>query len=921
MRPIKLTVSAFGPYADRMVLDMDKLGENGLYLITGDTGAGKTTIFDAITFALYGEASGNNREPAMLRSKYAEPETPTEVSLTFSYAGKIYTVKRNPEYERPSKRGDKFTTEKANAELTYPNGRVITKQRDVDTAIKEILGVDRNQFSQIAMIAQGDFLKLLLTETKDRQAIFREIFKTGYYQILQERLKTESGNLNKQCDAAKSSVDQYVNGILCDGDNTLAMDLQKAKNGGLPITDTLELVEKILAQDTKAEKSFDKEIADIEKQLDVVNTVLGKSEELKKTKDSLAEAEAKQKEKTPELETLKAIFEAEKAKQPESDTLQKEIIALETVLPEYDELDSKTKELIGLEKQLQSDITSRNQETQKLQSLSEKIEGLKKERTGLEKSGEQKEKLAHDKEQAEKKKIDLEAFEKTINNYNKLVNELTVVQDEYKAAFEKALELKKTYDSKNKDYLDEQAGILAESLTDGISCPVCGSTSHPCVAHKSENAPTKTQLDQAKKEAEQAQNSANEASSKASEIKGNVAAQETAIKKQTASLIGDCSIEAAFAQLPTLIKLVKEQIATAEAQITEEDKRIKRKKELDTIIPAEEDKTKKAETMIGELKEKIASAEAKNKKIIIRINALSEKLKFESKVAAEEHRTALLKKKEALKTAFEKVQKEHSECEKILLELKGNIEQLKKQLSDASEIDVEHEKSKKVELTEKKTNLTGKKQSVHTRVSTNQTALANINDKVADLATLETKWTWVKALSNTANGNISGKEKIMLEIYIQMTYFDRIIARANTRFMVMSGGQYELKRRKEAENNRSQSGLELDVIDHYNGTERSVKTLSGGESFKASLSLALGLSDEIQSSAGGIRLDTMFVDEGFGSLDVESLQQAIKVLAGLTEGKRLVGIISHVTELKEKIDKQIVVIKEKSGGSKATIIV
>jgi len=209
---------------------------------------------------------------------------------------------------------------------------------------------------------------------------------------------------------------------------------------------------------------------------------------------------------------------------------------------------------------------------------------------------------------------------------------------------------------------------------------------------------------------------------------------------------------------------------------------------------------------------------------------------------------------------------------------------------------------------------------IYSRITSNKASLDNILKKLNEIKTVEEKWIWIKSLSNTANGNLSGKEKIMLETYIQMTYFDRIINRANTRFMVMSGGQYELKPRKEAENNRSQSGLELDVIDHYNGTERSVKTLSGGESFKASLSLALGLSDEIQSSAGGIKLDTMFVDEGFGSLDDESLAQAIKALSSLAEGNRLVGIISHVSELKDKIDKQIVVKKEKTGGSNISIV-
>lgn len=250
---------------------------------------------------------------------------------------------------------------------------------------------------------------------------------------------------------------------------------------------------------------------------------------------------------------------------------------------------------------------------------------------------------------------------------------------------------------------------------------------------------------------------------------------------------------------------------------------------------------------------------------------------------------------------------------------KASIEKLSKQISSNCVPDKESETKKKEALTEQKQTDDFVSKVLHVRMETNKQALTNIRAKVGELETLETRYTWIRALSNTANGNISGKEKVMLETYIQMTYFDRIIARANTRLMVMSGGQYELKRRKEAENNRSQSGLDLDVIDHYNGTERSVKTLSGGESFKASLSLALGLSDEIQASAGGVKLDTMFVDEGFGSLDEESMDQAMKALSGLADGNRLVGIISHVADLKNRIDKQIVVEKEKSGGSKASI--
>ena len=275
----------------------------------------------------------------------------------------------------------------------------------------------------------------------------------------------------------------------------------------------------------------------------------------------------------------------------------------------------------------------------------------------------------------------------------------------------------------------------------------------------------------------------------------------------------------------------------------------------------------------------------------------------------------------AMKEKLDKAEKELADAEKSFAEITGRIQQLQEQLRDRSGTDLEGEEDAKRALSMKKTGISQELKRVNVRIAANRTALENIRNKSRELAGLEKRWSWVRSLANTANGNISGKEKIMLETYVQMRCFDRILVRANTRLMVMTGGQYELVRRQVSENNRSKSGLELDVIDHYNGTRRSVKSLSGGESFKASLSLALGLSDEIQASAGGIRLDTMFVDEGFGSLDEESLQQAVRAMAGLADGNRLVGIISHVSELKERIDRQIVVTKDRCNGSRVEIVV
>ena len=275
MRPVKLTISAFGPYAGRMTIDMDALGTRGLYHITGKTGAGKTTIFAAITFALYGEPSGDSRSASQFRSKYADPQTPTEVELGFDYAGKRYTVRRNPEYERPKSRGEGLTEEKAAAELTLPDGRVITKRRDVDAAVAAIMGVDRGQFSQIAMLAQGDFLKLLLASTDDRKKIFRKLFSTQKYEDLQDRLKASSGALRKEYEELSRSIRQYVEGILCDEEDVLDIEVQKARAGKLPAEEVADLLHTLIAQDEQQAESVEKETGDLDGQLVPRSQLLG----------------------------------------------------------------------------------------------------------------------------------------------------------------------------------------------------------------------------------------------------------------------------------------------------------------------------------------------------------------------------------------------------------------------------------------------------------------------------------------------------------------------------------------------------------------------------------------------------------------------------------------------------------------------
>ena len=368
-----------------------------------------------------------------------------------------------------------------------------------------------------------------------------------------------------------------------------------------------------------------------------------------------------------------------------------------------------------------------------------------------------------------------------------------------------------------------------------------------------------------------------------------------------------------------LVHETKQELLRLRDSLGEIEKKLRRKAELDRVIPEHEKREKILQEQLRELDAAIMLGEEKEKNLQEQKTALEEKLLFDGKKGAEAAIAARAEELTAMKQALEKAESSYREAKETVTVLSGKIDQLKAQLADGELPDLEKERSRKVEVGKLRGELLNDRTRIHSRLDANRRIKEAISVKQKDITEIENKWIFVKSLSDTANGTVSGKEKVMLETYVQMTYFDRIISRANTRFMVMSGGQYELQRRKDAGNNRSQSGLELDVIDHYNGTLRSVKTLSGGESFKASLSLALGLSDEIQSSAGGIRLDTMFVDEGFGSLDEESLQQAIAALYDLTEGERLVGIISHVGELKERIDKQIVVRKDRSGGSRVEI--
>lgn len=920
MRPITLTMSAFGPYAAKTVIELDKLGTNGLYLITGDTGAGKTTIFDAITYALYGEASGNTRDVNMFRSKYAEPSTPTEVELTFEYAQKIYTVKRNPEYDRPKARGEGYTTEKANAELHYPDGRVVTRLKEVNKAIVDIMGIDRSQFTQIAMIAQDDFLKLLLASTEDRKKIFQKIFRTQCYYQLQERLKQQTGELTKDYGKIGDSIRQYINGIACHPDDVLMLEVDKAKKGEMKNTEAVQLVEKLIDQDTAAQQKVLERIGELDKQKQKIAAQLAVAEKRKKTEEEQKKAKENLDRETQRLKPLKTEKNEAAAHQPEVQKAVEAIAKLEAQLPEYAEMQKKQTERTGLQKDLKDLAQKIKTEAETAEKLARSIKDLKAEQASLQNAGAAQAAQKAEKDRLAEQQKDLDALKKEYATYQKLEAQQKKAQADYAQKSKDSGQKRAEYEHKNKLYLDAQAGILAETLTEGVPCPVCGSLEHPHPAQKPENAPTKQELEICKAKAEEAEKATQAASSKASNCIGQVDTGRKTLQARGQKLLGTDAIEEMERLCSEKLQQTAEQLQKAEQQLKEIAKQLGRKAALDQLIPQKENELEQCKNRRGSYETQQAGDGAKLQAAEKRLKELAEKLSYPSEAEANQALQQLHEQKEAWGKAIQETQKAYDECEKNLAALKGTLEGYQKTLQGMEKVDVQAVLAAQTVADQQKAAWEEQKREIGDRLAVNRPILENLRPQISQMEETEKRLQCVQALSDTANGRLSGKEKIMLETYIQMTFFDRIIRRANVRLMVMSGGQYELKRRVNAENNRSQAGLELDVIDHYNGSERSVKTLSGGESFKASLALALGLSDEIQSSAGGIRLDTMFVDEGFGSLDEESLEQAVNALVGLTQGNRLVGIISHVSELKNRIDKQIVVTKEKSGGSKAEIL-
>lgn len=937
MRPIKLIMSAFGPYADEITLNFDELGENGLYLICGDTGAGKTTIFDAITYALYGEASGDNRKSEMFRSKYAKNNVQTFVYLKFRCKEKEYEVHRIPRYERQKERGEGMTRQAESAELVCPNGIIVTKTTEVTKKIIEILGVDRQQFTQIAMIAQGDFLKLLLASTEERMKIFRQIFNTEKYELLQRQINEDFRRLWNECEDLRKSILQYALGTECCPENDLYEAWLKGIEGKEISEELIKILDKLCEEDKQQKESLREKMNSLDEEL---QDRAARISEIKTAIDIQKELEQKEKLFWANEEALRISLmkkqETEK-QEPIIRELTEKMVIMQEKIPMYDkqenlscQIEEAVKEIQKLAGKIVSNKNSYELLSSELQKDKTEIDTLYEKELKFEQSKIRGQELDGKYQQLSQLQKELKQLKKIKEDYENAVSEYQQIQ-------KKVYGMRADFQQLEQEFMDGQAGILSGLLRENNPCPVCGSINHPKPAVPSPNAPTREEWQTAKTVLEKKELGLQEKNSIAAVLRGQAEEKQQQINKALETYYGKFGEKtvADIALDMNVMELEKQENLTYQKAYQQQIESLKKKKES---IPEQENKLQEILEAVNVSEREKTAKEASLKELEKQNEELKMTLEFPDKDALKTEIDRIIQQKSRLQSKTDKAKQDYQDVLQAKASLEGEMTALKARLAHSKPGDLRQEQDKAELLQKEKIDLQRQHEQISNRVEKNHSALKYIREKNRLLQEKQIEYGWMKALNDTANGRHNEKGKVMLETYVQMAYFERILDYANLRLETMTGGQYTLIRKKDAENNRSQSGLDLEVIDHYNGSIRHVKTLSGGESFKASLCLALGMADEIQATAGGVRLDTMFVDEGFGSLDEESLAQALQVLSSLSgentglqtdsgdgnsetvAGKRLVGIISHVDELKLKIPQQIQVTKTRTGFSKARIV-
>ena len=924
MKPLKLTMSAFGSYAGKNVIDFTGQ-QQGIFLITGDTGAGKTTIFDAITYALYNQTSGGERNGNMMRSQYAKPETETYVELEFLYRGQTYCVRRNPDYKiTKTLKNGKIREQKVphSVELTLPDGTVFPEKKNAtDAKIIEILGLTADQFSQIVMIAQGDFLKLLYTKSDERKMIFSKLFRTDIYWKIQENLRRKSMEMDERIQENDRAFEQEKSRI---------MPLPEREE--LPLDELVERLRERLKDALKEQNLRRANVEELNKKItkyEEINKLFVSLEKIRQTGRELEARQAESKERRQQIENARKadkvlVAEQQNLRQQQAVEQSAQAIAkmTETLADDqemFETLKTQLQEAEAKQKREAADIQKKMLALEQSFPSYEALQNARSEEQQAKKVWEDLGKTSE--ESFHKKEAGIAALKEQQKRQEQVVEQ---TKKNWEQTSLSALEAAKHYEHMYDAFLKEQAGILAENLSAGCPCPVCGSTVHPDPAKLSDHAVTELEVEQAKKTRAAAEEKRDLAYAAFEAEKTEKQKLAQAVEKEEADFVLTQTIakqqrkeaEQNYVSLQKIAEQIREKLvypSLAEAK--------KQYAAMQKALEAAEQEIAKKRQKVSELAEAMNTlkgqklAEEENQKTAKKLAVKTEKeyaklLEKSGFVSEETYHLAILPER-----SRSKLEREEKEYESQCLRQQSEQKLLEKQVSgktytDTTELNEQLKAEKQALKEAEKTYM-----ELHTAYENDRAVLQNCAVYLEKGKKLESEDQVIKSLSKTANGRLSGSAKIDFETYIQRQYFKQIIHEANKRLLTMSNHQFILKLKEEANTGRkTNEGLDLSVYSLVTDSERDVKTLSGGESFLAALAMALGLSDIVERSAGAIHPDMMFIDEGFGSLDAQSRQQAIEVLAELAGDSRMVGIISHVTELKEQIDRKLVVSRTDKGS-------
>ncbi|MCL6572420.1 MAG: SMC family ATPase [Bacillus sp. (in: Bacteria)] len=1037
MKPLKLTMQAFGPYAGSETIDFTELGNRTMFVISGKTGSGKTTIFDAISYAIYGKANGEDRSGSELRSQFASDDLSTEVSLDFSLRNKVYSITRSPQQLKKKNKSDDYTQVGAKGELYLwtENGEkklIASRVSEVEEKIKEIMLIDANQFRQILMIPQGEFRKLLTSDSKDKEVILQRLFHTQLYKLVEEKLKTEATELKKSVEdqvqarnEALRRIQALANVELCkyievgSVNDTIIMPLLKEEidcQGEMLVKLTNTLKEKLQDQDRLRVQYFEAEtilkqlktkellkeqkaelisqgnlFAEKEKQVSMAQKAifLAQQEELchrlKRDLDRLAGNVLSIKTDLAGLSELARRHEQQLQKEMERDGERQasliEVNRLITMKEDVYSFAAMVKDTTMMEASLNTAKEKKQSAEGTIHFLEERFKSLHQQKSEIEKG-----QLTYleNERQVEKLQVELEKLEKyelLFERHQKTAKDLLVITGSYQNTVNRLMDAKALVEDLEKKWMQGQAAFLAIGLQTGEACPVCGSEHHPSPALQFGNSiPNEKDMKAAKQQVNKWETEKSTEEAKFYQIQSAEKTQKDAVEEIFLEIL---TIRADFTDLA--LPNVKTEVVTAKNRLVQIQSKLSEQiKQLNDVqLEIEKREIEKAtlQTSIQQFADKVNDLTVqyteKNTNLTRMMKVIPENLRTEAEyekalLASRNHHALLMKQLEEAQQRFQAVNEKLAsnsarllDAEKHVLakqnELEGEREIFKNQLSTqgfenynvyASSKMLETEirnlennirdyreelrsvSDRLKELTELLTNvlppdldglkaalahlareleaLNQQQTTLFVKKRDNEEIYARVEKLNEKMKVMEERYHLIGHLYEITKGQ--NTYRITFERFVLAAFLDDILHVANVRLRKMTSGRYHLNRKTDRAKGNVQSGLELLVFDQYTGQERHVKTLSGGESFKASLSLALGLADVVQNYAGGVSLETMFIDEGFGTLDPESLDQAIEALMDIQSSGRLVGIISHVPELKERIDVRLEVSADQTGS-------